>query len=248
MNILLAGAAGAMGQVVAALIREQGKDRVVAGFDRTTQKHADFPVYTAMDDITVLADVLIDFSHPSALPAILKYAVKNNLPSVLAATGLDDTAHTLIKQASRQIPILQTGNLSLGISVLSALVRQTAAALPGFDIEIIEKHHNKKADAPSGTAAMLLEAARAGREDELIPVYGRFGQSARRQSGEVGIHAVRGGTIAGEHEVIFAGLDEVIEIRHRANSKRVFAAGALRAAAYVIQQPPGLYSAADLFC
>ena len=247
MKILLSGAGGTMGKVVRQVVSEQGSDTIVAGFDKIEDTDADFPIYADTALITEEADVLIDFSHPTALSAVLAVAVSRRLPTVIAATGYSDADLASIRLASEQTAILQAGNFSLGITLLTTLVRQMAAALPGFDIEIIERHHNKKVDAPSGTALMLLQAAKAGAGRDLVSKYGRSGRDAKRSADEIGIHAVRGGTIVGEHDVVFAGIDEVIEIRHSAGSKKIFAVGALRAANFLLGKAPGLYTLSDLF-
>jgi 4-hydroxy-tetrahydrodipicolinate reductase len=247
MKILLCGACGTMGHVVRSVVASSDLDTIVAGFDLKTEGEEAFPIYSDVSSIQEKADVLIDFSHYSALPAVLEIALSKRLPAVIASTGLDQEDRRRILEASEQIPILPAGNLSLGVSVMTALVKKAAASLPGFDIEIVERHHNKKVDAPSGTALMLLDAAKAGSKDEQTPVFGRYGKDAKRNVGDIGIHAVRGGTIVGEHEVIFAGLDEVVEIRHSASSKKIFAVGALAAARFLIEKKPGLYTVDDLF-
>jgi 4-hydroxy-tetrahydrodipicolinate reductase len=247
MKILLCGACGTMGHVVRSVVASSDLDTIVAGFDLKTEGEEAFPIYSDVSSIQEKADVLIDFSHYSALPAVLEIALSKRLPAVIASTGLDQEDRRRILEASEQIAILPAGNLSLGVSVMTALVKKAAASLPGFDIEIVERHHNKKVDAPSGTALMLLDAAKAGSKDELTPVFGRYGKDAKRNYGDIGIHAVRGGTIVGEHEVIFAGLDEVVEIRHSASSKKIFAVGALAAARFLIKKKPGLYTVDDLF-
>ncbi|MGX6979569.1 4-hydroxy-tetrahydrodipicolinate reductase [Vagococcus elongatus] len=194
-------------------------------------------------DETITADVLIDFSNPANLTNILAYGVKNNIPVVIATTGYSNQELELIEKTAEKIPVLFSGNYSLGVIVMNQVVKQLAESLgETFDIEIIEKHHNKKLDAPSGTAKMLLDSVME--TGEFTPVYGREG-IAPRQAREVGVHALRGGTIVGEHEVIFAGTDELLSIKHEAFSKKIFAKGALVGAEWLMKQGPGLYSMED---
>ena len=188
-----------------------------------------------------LADVIIDFSHHSTIEDTLSYAIKTKTPIVIATTGFNDEELTKIKKASNIIPIFHSSNMSLGVNVLVKLVKEAAKSLNGFDIEIIEKHHNKKLDAPSGTAVMIANGVK-----EVLPdseyIYGRHGRSDKRSSNEIGIHAIRGGTIVGEHTTIFAGHDEVVEIKHSAQSKDIFAKGAIAAAKFLVKQEAGYYN------
>ena len=194
-----------------------------------------------MSEVEELADVNIDFSHHSTIEDTLSYAIKNKTPLVIATTGFNDEELTKIKKASNIIPIFHSSNMSLGVNVLVKLVKEAAKSLNGFDIEIIEKHHNKKLDAPSGTAVMIANGVK-----EVLPdseyIYGRHGRSDKRSSNEIGIHAIRGGTIVGEHTTIFAGHDEVVEIKHSAQSKDIFAKGAIAAAKFLVKQEAGYYN------
>ncbi|MDU2111880.1 MAG: 4-hydroxy-tetrahydrodipicolinate reductase, partial [Clostridiales bacterium] len=202
-------------------------------------------LYKRMDYVEEKCDVIIDFSHPSNLDSILKYALANKTPIVLATTGYSQEDLDQIDIASKQIPILLSSNTSLGVNIFIELVKNAATLLKNFDIEIIEKHHNKKVDSPSGTAVMIANAVKEIREQSEF-IYGRHGRTGKRQQNEVGIHAVRGGTIVGEHSAIFAGNDEILEINHSARSKNVFAEGAIAAAKYLVNQEPGFYNMDDM--
>ena len=246
MRILLSGYSGAMGRVISQMCRERQDDIIVAGYAKSKHEVADYPVYTDLSQIQEKVDVIIDFSKAEAVAAILDYGKQQKIPMVIASTGLGVAEYKKIEDASKEVAILQSGNMSLGINLLLDIVQEVAAKLTGFDVEIIEKHHNKKVDAPSGTANMLAQAVSSGRDDLEQIVYGRSGKEAKRQQGEIGIHAIRGGTIVGEHSVIFAGTDEVIEIKHSAASKKIFANGALKAANFIVKQTKGLYSMEDV--
>ena len=194
-----------------------------------------------MSEVEELADVIIEFTHHSTIDDTLSYAIKTKTPIVIATTGFNDEELTKIKKASNIVPIFHSSNMSLGVNVLVKLVKEAAKSLNGFDIEIIEKHHNKKLDAPSGTAVMIANGVK-----EVLPdseyIYGRHGRSDKRSSNEIGIHAIRGGTIVGEHTTIFAGHDEVVEIKHSAQSKDIFAKGAIAAAKFLVKQEAGYYN------
>ncbi len=245
MNILLWGACGRMGKNVAELVSEP--HQIVCGVDLFPAPMP-FPVYANAGEIKESPEVIIDFSSAQNLSERLNYCSDHKLPIVLAATGYTAQDETLIKNAAQKIAIFKTGNLSLGINLLQLLVKKTAEILgDGFDAEIIERHHNQKKDAPSGTAIMLAESINEGFGNNKKNIYGRHGLVGARGKNEIGIHAVRGGTIVGEHEVCFAGEDEIITISHSARSRKVFAAGALKAAAWLIKQPAGLYNMHDFF-
>ncbi len=245
IDILLTGANGRMGRAVAEIAAKR-KDRftICAGVDiRPAEKgQADFPVYASLDDFGGHADVLIDFSHHSAVDAILAYAVPAKLPIVIATTGHTPEELKKLEEASAEIAVFRSGNMSLGINLLAALTRKAAATLDGFDIEIVEMHHNQKLDAPSGTALMLAEAANAGLNEKREYVYSRHERREVRPPNEIGIHSVRGGTIIGEHEVLFAGPNEVVTLHHTAQSRDVFANGAMKAAEFMAGRPAGLYN------
>lgn len=236
MKLLLIGATGQMGKVVSDLV-SQTEHTIVAGVAEGSTTDAPFPIYQNAADVSEAYDVIIDFSSPEMLDSLL--ALKK--PIVIASTGHDDENISKIKAASEQTPILFSGNLSLGVNVMELVVEKLSNLLSDFDIEIIEKHHRYKKDAPSGTAKMLFAAANKGRGNELEEVEGRSGMTYGRDSKEVGVSSIRGGTIVGEHSVIFAGEDESVEIKHMASSKKIFATGALKAAAFLLTQEAGLF-------
>ncbi len=242
LNVILSGACGRMGAQVAAMA-ESRNVHITAGVDVHIQKDMPFPLYPDLHLVQEKADVIIDFSRPENLHALLQYAKAHHLPLVLAATGYNDSDLAAIRDAAREIPIFRSANLSLGVYVLKTLCARAAAMLPDFDIEIIEKHHNQKLDAPSGTAVMLYDAI-AREENE--PVYGRHGRTEKRQPQEIGVHAIRGGTVAGEHEVGFYGPGETVNLSHSAQDRSIFASGALRAAAFIQRQAPGEYDMSHL--
>ena len=246
-RIAITGACGKMGRVIAGLVEQRSDCEVVAGIDLLGEKYADFPVYKKVFDLTEKPDVIIDFSHPSALPDLLSYGKMNNVPLVLATTGYADEERSQITAAASQIPVFFTFNMSLGINLLVELARRATQILGDqFDIEIVEKHHNLKKDAPSGTAIMIAEAINEelGGKDHFV--YDRHSVRKPRGKDEIGMHAIRGGTIVGEHDIIFAGHDEVITLSHSAQSKEVFAVGAVNAAVFLAGRPAGLYAMSDL--
>jgi 4-hydroxy-tetrahydrodipicolinate reductase len=246
IRIILSGCNGHMGAVISHCARERG-DVVVAGIDPNTQSREDYPVFPNADQCAAQADVIIDFSHPSALEGLLALSRRTGIPLVLATTGMSPQQIETIHQASAHIPVFFTANMSLGINLLTELAKTAVRVLGSrFDIEIIEKHHNRKLDAPSGTALMLADAIASVMEEEPAYVYERHSKREKRKTNEIGLHAVRGGTIVGEHEVIFAGRDEVISLTHIASSRDIFATGALSAAAFMVGKKPGLYSMKDL--
>lgn len=245
INILLSGVSGAMGGTLQQIIAANPDTQVVAGFDQEANTSLPFPVYTDLAACTEAVDVIIDFSHFAAFPAIFGFAKSNKIPIVIATTGLSADDLAAIKAGSQEFPVFKTANLSLGINLIAKMLTEMVAKLEsGFDIEIIEKHHNKKIDAPSGTALLLADAINAGLESKKDYCFGRYGRDAKRTENELGIHAIRGGTIPGEHSVIFAGNDEIIEVNHMALSKKVFAEGAVKAAQYLVGKAPGLYDMA----
>lgn len=243
MKVILAGANGAMGKQVVSLIEATGEHEVVAGIDHKENIYHSFPYYQNISDFEGQADCIIDFSHYTVVPSLVTYAVDKKLPIVVCTTGLSAETEAQIQEASETIPVFKSGNMSLGINLLIALVKTSAKMLEDqFDIEIIEKHHNRKIDAPSGTAKMIANGINEVLKNPKTLVYGREGNDSKRQENEMTIHAVRGGTIVGEHEVIFAGLDELIEIKHTASSRQVFAKGAVTAAQYITGKAPGYYN------
>lgn len=248
LNLILSGCNGRMGHVLESLCSADPNISISAGFDVLGPLQRDFPVYSTPAEFTGAADVLVDFSHPAALTSLLDFCVRRQVPAVLATTGYSEEQLAEIETASAMIPIFRSANFSLGINILLDLVKKVAAVLgDSFDVEIVERHHGKKVDSPSGTALMLAEAAASVLPYEPEYVYDRHTIRKPRDRREIGISSVRGGTIAGDHEVIFAGHDEVLELRHAAQSREVFAAGALKAAKFLAaQKTPGLRSMSDL--
>lgn len=241
-KIIISGCCGHMGRVVADICGNDPDVEVVAGFD--ILGHSDsFPVFPNPALCDVPADVVIDFSSPAALESLLSYCTTHQLPIVLATTGYSEPQLEQIAQASKQIPIFRSANMSLGINVLLDLVKKAASVLgTEYDVEIVERHHHRKLDAPSGTALMIADAAASALPYEPEYVYDRHDVRKARDSHEIGISAVRGGTIVGDHTVIFAGRDEVIEISHHAASREVFASGAVKAAKFLTTvSQPGIY-------
>jgi len=243
-NIIISGCNGRMGQAVTAICKSDEKLQVVAGFDANPVKGNDYPVYLDPMEFGGKADVIIDFSLPSALEGLLRYGVSTKTPIVLCTTGYSEADEAQIADASQEIPIFKSGNMSLGINLLADLIKKAVHVLgAGYDIEIIDRHHRDKLDAPSGTAFMLADAARDALPYDPKYIYERESVREPRGNREIGISAVRGGTIVGEHEVIFAGLDEVIELKHTALSRNVFANGAVTAAKFLTNVTmPGLYN------
>lgn len=245
-KILLVGACGKMGRAVAGCVAADADTEIVCGVDKA-EGFTGFPVYPSFDDVKPTPDVIIDFSHISLLDPLLDYAIKNNIPTVIATTGYDETQIAKIHKASEKIPVFFTFNMSLGVNLLCSLAKKAASILgDAFDIEIVEKHHNQKLDAPSGTAIMLANAVNEVFDDEKYYEYDRHSKRSKRSKNEIGIHSIRGGTIVGEHDVIFAGHDEVITLSHSAGSKEVFAAGAVKAAKFLNEQSAGLYDMTDV--
>lgn len=243
VQLLLSGCNGRMGHAVEAICAAEPELELTAGFDLLGADIRDFPVYASPAEFQGEADVVVDFSSPSALPALLSFGLEHRMPLVLATTGYDQGQLEEIQQAARSIPIFRSANLSLGVNVLVELVRRTAAVLGGScDIEIMERHHNKKMDAPSGTALMLAEAAADALPCQPELVCGRQGIRRSRERCEIGISSVRGGGIVGDHEVLFAGRDELIELRHSALSREVFASGAVQAARFLAAGSPPVYT------
>ncbi len=231
-----------MGQVVESICVADPDITIVAGFDVTAVER-DYPVFTSPADFTGEADAVIDFSNPAALDNLLAFCTEKKIPLVLATTGFSDAQLEQIKKASQQVAIFRSANMSLGINVLLELVKKAATVLgDSYDIEIVEKHHNRKVDAPSGTALMIADAAASGLNFEPEYVYERHSVRQSRDKKEIGISAVRGGTIVGIHEIMFAGRDEIIEIKHTAMSREIFANGAVKAAKYLAAgRTPGMY-------
>lgn len=241
IKILLSGCNGGMGKVLQEVIKSEEGMNIIAGYDHVDNQDCSFDMYTDLSKCDQEIDVIIDFSHFSAFEGVLNYALAKKIALVMATTGLSPENEDALIKASHTIPVFRTANMSVGINVLLGLVADAAKQLQGFDIELIEKHHNKKVDSPSGTAIMLANEINSSLNDSLELTYGREGKSTKRRTNELGIHAIRGGTIAGEHTVIYAGEDEIIEIKHTATSKKVFAKGAVRAAKYIADKENGFY-------
>ncbi|MEG2596820.1 MAG: 4-hydroxy-tetrahydrodipicolinate reductase [Oscillospiraceae bacterium] len=247
-DILLNGCQGYMGHVVAACVAEREDCRIVGGVDVHVEPALSFPVFSSPEDFSEKADVLIDYSHPNSLEGLLTYGIKHKVPIVLATTGYSPKQIENIEEAAKQIPIFFSFNMSLGINLLAELAKKAATFLGSqFDIEIIEKHHNRKIDAPSGTAILLADAINQAMNNQEVYVYDRHSVRKKREKNEIGIHSVRGGTIVGEHEIIFAGHDEVITLSHSAMSREIFAVGSINAALFLSsREQPGLYRMSDL--
>ncbi|EWM54895.1 4-hydroxy-tetrahydrodipicolinate reductase [Ruminococcus flavefaciens] len=246
-NIVICGANGKMGHNIYNCADERDDCRVIAGIDLYTKQYADFPIFETPAQLPEKPDVIIDFSNPASLDGLLDYCLSTGTPLVIGATGYTDEQIAKIRSAAQQIPVFFTFNMSLGINLLVELAKKAASVLgDSFDIEIVEKHHNQKIDAPSGTAIMLANAVNETLDNSKHYVYDRHSRRQKREKSEIGMHAIRGGTIVGEHDVIFAGHDEVITLSHSAASKAVFAAGAVNAAVFLKDQPAGLYDMSKL--
>ncbi len=247
-KIIMHGCNGRMGHVIADLIKEDKTVEFVAGIDKKNELKREFPVYTKIEECKIEADVIIDFASPDATDALLDYALAKKIPCVLCTTGLTDKQLVRIEDVSNQVAIVKSANMSLGINLLEKLVKEATKVLAnsGFDIEIVEKHHNRKIDAPSGTALALGEAAKEMLEESYEFVFDRSGRREKRVKNEIGISAVRGGTIVGEHDIIFAGEDEVLTLSHTAYSRAVFGKGAVEAAKFLHGKAAGLYTMKDV--
>ncbi len=249
LRIILSGCMGKMGRVIIAETKKNDDFTVVAGVDKLAPSADgfDFPVYSDISKITEEADVIIDFSRPEALPQLLRYGQKMHIPMVLCSTGYNANDISAIEFASENVAIMRSANMSVGINLLMELSKSATNILhSNFDIEIEERHHNQKVDAPSGTAVMLADAINQAAGGDLEYVYDRHERRSARDKRELGMHALRGGTITGEHTVVFAGTDEVIELTHKAYSRNIFALGALRAAKFIVNLPFGLYNMGSL--
>jgi 4-hydroxy-tetrahydrodipicolinate reductase len=248
VNILLHGCNGKMGQVMTRVLAAEENMKVVAGVDIDPGKCSNaYPVYPSLSEVRESPDILIDFSHHTSLDAVLEYGLSDSVPLLICTTGFTPEEKRRMAEASLGIPILNSANMSLGVNLLLSLVDGAARALhETFDIEIVEKHHNQKVDSPSGTAIMIAEAIESSIGDELELKFGRHSKTEKRTKREIGIHSIRGGAIVGEHDVIFAGQGEVVQITHTALSRDVFAYGAVRAARFLVGKEPGLYSMKDV--
>lgn len=242
-RIIMVGYNGRMGRVIGDIVKNDPEVEIVAGVD-LFEGPADFARYTSIGDVKEAADVIIDFSSPKTLKGLLDFAIAKSMPIVLCTTGFSEEELADIKAASEKVAILRSANMSLGINTVAKLIQEAAKILAneGYDIEIVERHHNQKKDAPSGTALLLADAINTQMDGKYEYVYDRSARRETRPTNEIGISAVRGGTIVGDHEVIFAGLDEVIEIKHSAYSRSVFAKGAVNAAKFLAGKPAGMYN------
>lgn len=242
-KIIMHGCNGAMGQTITNIVNADKNAEIVAGIDIADTRDNGYPVFTNVKDCKVEADVIIDFASAKAVDNLLDYCVERQIPVVLCTTGLSQEQLDKVEETSKRVAVLKSANMSLGINTLFKLVQAAAKVLTeaDFDIEIVEKHHNQKLDAPSGTALALADAINEAMQNQYEYVYDRSQKREKREKKELGISAVRGGTIVGEHEVIFAGTDEVIEFKHTAYSKAVFAKGSVSAAKFLAGKPAGLY-------
>ncbi len=246
-KIILTGACGHMGSVVQSVVATREDCEIVAGVDKYINPSVPFPVYESLDSVSEEANVVVDFSNPSLLDDLLNFCINNSKALVIATTGYDEEQKSKITEASKIIPIFFTYNMSLGINLLASLAKKAVQVLGnGFDIEIIEQHHNQKIDAPSGTALMLADAIKEELDRPIKYEYDRHSKREKRTKNEIGIHSIRGGTIVGEHEILFAGRDENIKLSHSARSKEVFAVGAVNAAVYMKDKVAGMYDMAEL--
>lgn len=248
IKMIMHGCNGKMGQVISGIVAEDAQAEMAAGIDVHDNGSNSYPVFSDITACNVQADVIIDFSTAGAVDALLDYAVEKQIPVVLCTTGLSEEQLAHVEAASKKVAILKSANMSLGINTIMKLLQDAAKvfAPAGYDIEIVEKHHNQKLDAPSGTAIALADSINEAMDHRYEYIYDRSQRREKRDGKELGISAVRGGTIVGEHEVIFAGTDEVIEIKHTAYSKAVFAKGAVEAGKFLAGKAPGLYNMSDV--
>ena len=247
MKVIVCGCNGHMGRMVIETAKKFEDITVVGGVDLSENREYGFPIFDSAEKITIKPDAIVDFSNPRALSSLLAYSKKAGVPVVICTTGLSEAQVEQIKSCAKEVPVFFSGNMSLGINVLIELVKKATEILKNeFDVEIIEKHHNRKIDAPSGTAFMIAEEISKKMGGGAQYTYDRHSQRKPRDKHEIGMHSVRGGNIVGEHEVIFAGANEVITISHHAQSREIFAEGALKAARFLIGKEPGLYNMNDM--
>lgn len=247
-RVIMHGCNGAMGQTITKIASEDENVEIVAGIDIVDNRDNGYPVFTNIKDCNVEADVIIDFCSAKAMDGLLDFCEEKKMPVVVCTTGLSEEQLDRIKKLSKSVAVLKSANMSLGINTLFKLLQDAAKVLAtaGFDVEIVEKHHNQKLDAPSGTALALADSINEAMDNQYEYVYDRSQKREKRDKKELGLSAVRGGTIVGEHEVIFAGIDEVIEFKHTAYSKAVFAKGSVSAAKFLAGKPAGLYDMRDV--
>ena len=247
LNIFVNGCNGKMGNVVCTLVEENENMQVIGGFDKLTYSDSRFHIFTEIEKISVRPDVIIDFSLPVATLNILDYAKTNKIPMVIATTGFTDEETKIIEEASKTIPIFKSANMSFDIMLMKKMVSWLAPLLKNTDIEIIESHHNRKVDSPSGTAQMLADSINESLENTLYCEYNRHNKHEKRNKNEIGMSSIRGGNIVGEHTVQFIGNFETFEIKHTSYSRNVFAEGALKAAEFIVNEHPGMYAMEDIF-
>jgi 4-hydroxy-tetrahydrodipicolinate reductase len=244
VRLIISGINGKMGKVLETMCENTDSVEIIGGIDINLGVPHKFPTVSDPFELQDKADAIIDFSHHSFAPVLCRYALETKTPVVFSTTGHSDDELNMIRDTSKTVPVFKSANMSLGVNLLTELVKKAAAVLNDFDVEIIEKHHNQKIDAPSGTALMIAEAVKSVRDGEYV--FDRTKEKKKREKNEIGIHSVRGGTIVGEHEVIFAGNNEIISISHTAQSREIFAAGAIRAAKFIAGRQNGMYSMEDL--
>ena len=247
LNVLVNGCNGKMGNVVCELIAESDNMQVIAGFDKVSYSDSKFPIFIVINSINITTDVIIDFSLPVSTLNILDYAKINKIPMVIATTGFTDEETKIIEEASKVIPVFKSANMSFDIMLMKKIVSWLAPLLKNTDIEIIEAHHNRKVDSPSGTAQMLADSINASLGNTLHCEYNRHDKHEKRDKNEIGMSSIRGGNIVGEHTVAFIGNFETFEIKHTSYSRNVFAEGSLRAAEFITSQQPGMYAMEDMF-
>lgn len=248
IKILMHGCNGRMGQMISGLVRDEEEMMIAAGVDTYQGVSNEYPVFGSIDACDNDVDVVIDFSNAAAADAVMEYCAKRQIPLVFCTTGLSEEQLQKLEDTAKQTAVLKSANMSLGINLLLKLLKDAAKVLApaGYDIEIVEKHHNQKLDAPSGTALALADSINEAMDGSYVYTYDRSQVRRKREKKEIGISAVRGGTIVGEHEVLFAGLDEVIELKHTAYSRSVFGKGAVEAARFLAGKPAGMYDMSDV--
>ncbi len=248
IKILLSGCNGRMGNVITGLAADDPDVEIAAGIDVAGKNSGDYPVFGSFDEVNVAVDVIVDFSSPKVFDSMMEYAVSHGIPVVVCTTGLSQEQIGRLEEDSKKVAVLRSANMSLGVNILMKLVREAAKTLApaGFDIEIVERHHNQKKDAPSGTALALADSINEGLDHRYTYTFDRSQRNEKRDENEIGISAVRGGTIPGTHEVIFAGMDEVIELNHIAYSRSIFGKGAVTAAKFLAGKSAKFYSMSDV--
>lgn len=248
VRFVMHGCNGKMGQVISKIVKDDPNAQMVAGIDKYMGIENDYPVFDSIEKCDVEADVIIDFSNAAAVDGLLEYSIAKQIPVVLCTTGLTEEQLKKVNEASEKVAVLKSANMSLGVNLLLKLLQDATKVLApaGFDIELVEKHHNQKVDAPSGTALALADSINEALDNEYTYNYDRSQVRQKRDKKEIGIVAVRGGTIVGEHEVFFAGEDEVIEFKHTAYSKAIFGKGAVEAGKFLKGKSAGLYSMTDV--